>query len=52
MRNFYVEIGNINGYNRYTVMANSEREAAIKAVKLHKFKGRNINGETINVSTS
>ena len=52
MRNFYVEIGNINGYNRYTITANSERDASIKAVKLHKSKGRNINGEIIKVATS
>jgi transposase len=52
MRSFYIEIGSINGYNRYTVMANSERDAFIKAIKFYKSKGRNINGETIKVATS
>ena len=37
---YYAEVGTINGYFRYTVTANTLREAAIKTLKLHKSKGR------------
>lgn len=39
---YYTEIGTLNGYFRYTVAAENIREAANKALKLHKSKGRPI----------
>lgn len=43
MRYYYhTEIGTLNGYFRYMVVAENAREAATKALKLHENKGRPI----------
>lgn len=39
---YYTEIGTLNGYFRYMVVAENAREAANKALKLHENKGRPI----------
>jgi hypothetical protein len=39
---YHTEIGTLNGYFRYMVVAENAREAANKALKLHKSKGRPI----------
>lgn len=39
---YYTEIGTLNGYFRYKVVAENTKEAATKALKLHKSKGRPI----------
>lgn len=44
---FYVEIGTINGYNRYKVYANSKENAAERALNLHHEKGRYIRGNDV-----
>lgn len=39
---YRTEIGTMNGYFRYIVVAENVREAATKAIKLHNSKGRPI----------
>ena len=39
---YHTEIGNLNGYFRYWVVAENAREAASEALKLHNSKGRSI----------
>lgn len=39
---YHTEIGTLNGYFRYKVVAENTKEAATKALKLHKSKGRHI----------
>jgi len=43
MRYYYhTEIGTLNGYFRYWVVAENTKEAATEALKQHKSKGRPI----------
>lgn len=44
MSTYLVQIGTLNFQNNYKVKAKTQKEAKVKAIKLHEEKGRSMDG--------